>query len=163
MDIQLISKMMKKHWDGKIPVNVKAIAKSMNVKLIPLSFDESYKTSLKTKIVDESNSKTIFYNTKGNSSFQNILITHALARIVLNQVKENQIIEDAENFDLIKYKTSDDLEANLATYQIIMPAKEVKNSVNHYLTSDPQEIAHLFGTNTELAYNRMKDLKLIEA
>lgn len=163
MDIQNISKLMKKHWDGQIPVDIRKIAQSMNIKLIPMDFDESYKTNIKTKITDNGTVKTITYNIKGNKHIQDILITHAIARISLNQVQNGQVFEDADNFDLIKYKNSDDLEANMATYQILIPTNDLKKAVNHYSTWDPEEIAGIFDTNTELAYRRMKELGLVEA
>ena len=59
MDIQNISKLMKKHWDGQIPVDVKKIAKSMNIELIPMNFDESYKTNIKTRIMDDGTKKRL--------------------------------------------------------------------------------------------------------
>ena len=163
MDIQNISKLMKKHWDGEIPVNVKKIAKSMNIELIPMDFDESYKTKIKTRITNDGSKKTITYNTKGNKHIHDILITHAIARIALNQVKQGQVFEDAEGFDLIRYKDSDDLEANMATYQILIPTNDLKKAINHYSTWDPEEVAGIFDTNTEIAYRRMKDLGLVEA
>lgn len=163
MDIQNISKLMKKHWDGQIPVDVRKIAKSMNIELIPMNFDESYKTNIKTRITDDGTKKTITYNTKGSKQVRNILITHAIARIALNQVKQGQVFEDADGFDLVRYKDSDDLDANIATYQILIPSDDLKKAVNHYATWDPEEIAGIFDTNIELAYRRMKDLGLVEA
>jgi len=163
MDIQNITKLMKKHWDGEIPVDVRKIAKSMNIELIPMNFDESYKTNIKTKIVDDGSKKSITYNTKGNKQIHNILITHAIARIALNQVKQGQVFEDAEGFDLVRYKDSDDLEANMATYQILIPTNDLKKAINYYSTWDPEEVAGIFDTNTEIAYRRMKDLGLVDA
>lgn len=163
MDIQNISKLMKKHWDGQIPVDVRKIAKSMNIELIPMNFDDSYKSKIKTKITDDGSKKTITYSTKGNKHIQNILITHAIARIALNQVKVGEVFEDADNFDLVKYKNSDDLEANMATYQILIPTNDLKKTIKHYSTWDPEEIAGIFDTNIELTYRRMKDLGLVEA
>ncbi len=163
MDIQNISKLMKKHWDGQIPVDIRKIAKSMNIELIPMNFDESFRSKIKTKITDDGTIKTITYSTKGNKHIQNILITHALARIALNQIKTGEVFEDGESFDLVRYRNSNDLEANMATYQILMPTNDLKKAINHYSTWDPEEIAVIFDTNIEIAYRRMKDLGLVEA
>lgn len=163
MDSPVITKLIKKHWDGQLPVKIRHIATSMGITLKPLSFDESFSSSVKTRIINQDKKLTIEFNTRGSRHSQDIAIAHAVARIAFNQVKEGQSFEDGAELDLVKYNNENDMDANEATYQILTPAKELKKAIDQYGTYDPEDLAGLFDTHSTLIYKRMRDLGLVEA
>jgi len=145
------------YWDGKLPVDVKKIASSMGIRVVP-----STGISESGVIQISNGSPVIKYNTTEASVRQRFTIAHEIGHFALGHLEgaSKMFRDPASNFSSGANKP-EEREANVFAARLLMPAKVVRYAVNEKKIRSIERLAEIFGVSQVAMKYRLINLGIL--
>jgi Zn-dependent peptidase ImmA (M78 family) len=145
------------YWDGKLPVDVKKIASSMGICVVP-----STGMDVSGVIQISDGSPVIKYNPTEASARQRFTIAHEIGHFALGHLEgSSKMFRDpASNFSSGANKP-EERDANVFAARLLMPAKVVRYAVNEKKIRSIERLAEVFGVSQVAMKYRLINLGIL--
>lgn len=147
-----------RHWDGKLPVDPEAIAKSMGIRVVP-EFDLGGASGLIE--LERDGLATIYYDMTEAPVRQRFTIAHEIGHYALGHLDRYQtrFRDTSANFRTYQADPSETA-ANQFAADLLMPERIVRYAVLDKGVQDVGRLANLFFVSQVAMGYRMKNLGL---
>ena len=142
------------YWDGKLPVDVAAIAKAAGAAVIA---DSTITES--GLFCFEENTPVIRYNWADASVRQRFTIAHELGHFLLAHGKSFR--DTPKDYSVTNYDPNE-VQANRFAAELLMPEAAVRLLVTNLEISDVDRLAEIFNVSQAAMMYRLKNLRLIQ-
>lgn len=148
---------LKAHWDGKLPVDVKKIASSLGIHVRPDPF-----MSVSGSIDVASGTPIIKYNPSEAHVRQRFTIAHEIGHFALGHLAGSTKMyrDEAVNFSS-GAKSPEEREANSFAAKLLMPNSVVHFAVTEKKITSVEKLADIFGVSQVAMKYRLINLGLI--
>lgn len=151
------TEVLDEYWDGKLPVDVKKIAASMGIRVIP---DPMMTAS--GVIEMKSDGPVIRYSNTEAPVRQRFTIAHEIGHYALGHMEGNtkKFRDDATTFSSSSGKP-EEREANTFAARLLMPAKVVRFAVNEKGIRSIERLAEIFEVSQVAMKYRLINLGIL--
>lgn len=158
-----VNEVLRNHWDWKVPVDLKRIAQSLNIRVEPLSQLEQQEGISGSAFIDENNRMVAKYSPNESTNRQRFTIAHELGHFLLNHVTRENTRYRADRINSFSSRTFDpsEAEANEFAANVLMPKPAIEHFMNNTELSSVEELASAFQVSEAAMYYRLKNLNLI--
>ncbi len=152
-------KLLLRHWDMKIPVDVFAIAEKQGARVEPS--EELVREGLSGKVCINDGDAIIYYNPQEPSVRQRFTVAHELGHLVLGHVHGGECHRDpTKNYNLQVFDPNE-RDANVFAAHLMMPPAAVRIAVNRMKGVSLEKLARLFGVSQKAMEIRLKSMGIL--
>jgi len=164
MDERMLAKdVLKKHWNGKLPVDLDRICAENNIQikyehLEPLEENHGQGQISGVMFIQDKDNKFIVVNKKDNEKRQRFTIAHELGHYFLHMSDQ-----DYENTSMVSFRgrsNKHEREANLFAAELLMPEDVVKREYELVLYPLASFLARRFDVSEAAMSVRIKEMGL---
>jgi Zn-dependent peptidase ImmA (M78 family) len=150
---------LKKFWDGFLPVDVNSIATKLGIEVRFLGFAELH---LSGKALLENGRRIAYINPSDSLVRQRFTLSHELAHHILNHVTlENPCFRDERHTFNGDYTSFQERDANRLGAEILMPEYAIRHSIDKENIRTVEGLASKFNVSEQAMYYRLKGLGLV--
>lgn len=164
------SDLLSRFWNGVLPVDPKAIAEAVGLKVVPLTAEDVQKGlsgALHLHTPDGATTPDLYcrYNNISESQErQRFTIAHELGHYASGHMTAGQVLfrDTTETFTGRVYDPQE-VEANRFAAELLMPEKYVQNAIQRDGIKTVQDLAKQFGVSASAMRWRLVNLGLLSA
>lgn len=150
---------LKKFWDGFLPVDINSIAEKLDIEVRFLDYDELH---LSGKASLENGKRIIYVNPTDSIVRQRFTSSHELAHHLLNHVTpENPCFRDEKHTFNGDYASIQERDANRLGADILMPEYAIRRLIEKENIRTVEGLALKFNVSERAMYYRLKGLNLV--
>lgn len=160
MEYRTANDVLQAHWDGRLPVNPRAIAEAMGIEVRPLTpFDpETWRPNESGHYSYRDGRPLITFNFTDAPVRQRFTIAHEIGHHVHGDLDAPR--DTSEQFSA-KARDPKEVAANRFAAALLMPAALVKHMVLEQRVTDLSRLAKAFGVSTAAMEFRLKAIGLL--
>jgi hypothetical protein len=144
---------LKKYWDGKIPINVAAIARQCNMNFQRLELEEG----VRGKMEVTTSGATIFYDNRNSKQLNRFIAAHLLGKYLMGSKTVDKIT--AQNVSSSS-KDEMDHQANDFALGLLIPKKTLTAYIFSHYVEDLNQASEIFLVPAAAMNKVMSTLKL---
>jgi len=150
---------LKRVWNGFLPVDIESIATKLGISIQPLADDE---LNLSGKASLEDGKRVIYVNKNHSIVRQRFTASHELAHHILKHVtSDNPCYRDERHTFNGDYASIQERDANRLGAEILMPEYAIKHAIDKESVRTIEGLASKFNVSEQAMYYRLKGLGFV--